>query len=59
MGKKKKLFGWRSKINEYSLTLGQEFIIDLINWLTNLNLKQFMPWEIKRLPKILFLRKIV
>ena len=36
-GRKEKLFGWRSKIKEYSLTLGAGIhIIDLINWLTNL-----------------------
>ena len=40
MGKKKKLFGWRSKIKQYSLTLGAGIhIIDLINWLTNLKPK--------------------
>ncbi|MDC3068625.1 Gfo/Idh/MocA family oxidoreductase [Candidatus Pelagibacter sp.] len=39
-GRKKKLFGWRSKIKEYSLTLGAGIhIIDLINWLTNLKPK--------------------
>ena len=36
-GRKHKLFGWRSKIKEYSLTLGAGIhIIDLINWLTGL-----------------------
>lgn len=36
-GRKNKLFGWRSKINQYSLTLGAGIhIIDLINWLTGL-----------------------
>ena len=36
-GRKKKLFGWRSKLKEYSLTLGAGIhIIDLIVWLTNL-----------------------
>ena len=36
-GRKKKLFEWRSKINQYSLTLGAGVhIIDLINWLTGL-----------------------
>ena len=36
-GRKEKLFGWRSKIKEYSLTLGAGIhIIDLINWLTGL-----------------------
>ena len=40
MGKKKKLFGWRSKVKEYSLTLGAGIhIIDLINWLTRLKPK--------------------
>ena len=39
-GKKKKLFGWRSKIKDYSLTLGGGIhIIDLINWLTGLKPK--------------------
>tara|TARA_B100001057_G_scaffold158681_1_gene159235 strand:+ start:6646 stop:7626 length:981 start_codon:yes stop_codon:yes gene_type:complete len=39
-GRKKKLFGWRSKIKQYSLTLGAGIhIIDLINWLTNLKPK--------------------
>ena len=34
---RKKLFGWRSKIKQYSLTLGAGVhIIDLINWLTGL-----------------------
>ena len=33
----KKLFGWRSKIKQYSLTSGAGVhIIDLINWLTGL-----------------------
>ena len=36
-GRKEKLFGWRSKIKEYSITLGAGIhIIDLINWLTGL-----------------------
>ena len=36
-GRKNKLFGWRSNINQYSLTLGAGIhIIDLINWLTGL-----------------------
>ena len=40
-GRKKKLFGWRSKIKQYSLTLGAGIhIIDLINWLTNLKPKK-------------------
>ena len=39
-GRKKKLFGWRSKIKDYSLTLGGGIhIIDLINWLTGLKPK--------------------
>jgi predicted dehydrogenase len=39
-GRKKKLFGWRSKIKQYSLTLGAGIhIIDLINWLTGLKPK--------------------
>ena len=39
-GRKKKLFGWRSKIKQYSLTLGAGVhIIDLINWLTDLKPK--------------------
>ena len=39
-GRKKKLFGWRSKIKEYSLTLGGGIhIIDLVNWLTGLKPK--------------------
>tara|TARA_Y100000590_G_scaffold445270_1_gene577162 strand:- start:2306 stop:3286 length:981 start_codon:yes stop_codon:yes gene_type:complete len=39
-GRKKKLFGWRSKIKEYSLTLGGGIhVIDLINWLTGLKPK--------------------
>ena len=39
-GRKKKLFGWRSKIKQYSLTLGAGVhIIDLINWLTGLKPK--------------------
>ena len=33
MGKKKKLFGWRSKVKEYTLTLGAGIhITDLVNW---------------------------
>ena len=36
-GRKKKLFGWRSKIDEYSLTLGAGIhMIDLINWMTGM-----------------------
>ena len=36
-GRKEKLYGWRSKIKEYSITLGAGIhIIDLINWLTGL-----------------------
>tara|TARA_X000000950_G_C13906230_1_gene656962 strand:+ start:2216 stop:3196 length:981 start_codon:yes stop_codon:yes gene_type:complete len=39
-GRKKKLYGWRSKIKKYSLTLGAGIhIIDLINWLTGLKPK--------------------
>ena len=39
-GRKKKLFGWRSKIKQYSLTWGAGVhIIDLINWLTDLKPK--------------------
>ena len=39
-GRRKKLFGWRSKIKEYTLTLGAGIhIIDLINWLTGLKPK--------------------
>ncbi len=39
-GRRKKLFGWRSKIKEYTLTLGAGIhIIDLINWLTELKPK--------------------
>ncbi len=39
-GRKKKLFGWRSNIKQYSLTLGAGVhIIDLINWLTGLKPK--------------------
>tara|TARA_B100001123_G_C15334876_1_gene1032462 strand:+ start:3943 stop:4923 length:981 start_codon:yes stop_codon:yes gene_type:complete len=39
-GRKKKLYGWRSKIKQYSLTLGAGIhIIDLINWLTGLKPK--------------------
>jgi predicted dehydrogenase len=39
-GRKKKLYGWRSKIKDYSLTLGAGIhIIDLINWLTGLKPK--------------------
>ena len=37
---KKKLYGWRSKITQFSLTLGAGIhIIDLINWLTGLKPK--------------------
>lgn len=33
-GRRKKLFGWRSKTKEYSITLGASIhMIDLINWL--------------------------
>lgn len=36
-GRKNKLYGWRSNISQYSLTLGAGIhIIDLINWLTGL-----------------------
>ena len=36
-GRKNKLFGWRSKINNYSVTLGAGIhMIDLINWITKL-----------------------
>ena len=36
-GRKNKLFGWRSKIKDYSLTLGAGIhLIDLIMWMTNL-----------------------
>jgi len=36
-GRRKKLYGWRSKVEHYSLTLGAGIhIIDLINWLTGL-----------------------
>ena len=39
-GRKKKLYGWRSKIKQYSLILGAGIhIIDLINWLTGLRPK--------------------
>ena len=39
-GRKKKLYGWRSKIKQYSLTLGAGIhIIDIINWLTGLKPK--------------------
>jgi len=39
-GRKQKLFGWRSKIKQYSITLGAGIhIIDLINWLTGLRPK--------------------
>ena len=35
-GRKKKLFGWRSKINNYSLVLGAGIhVIDLVMWLLN------------------------
>jgi len=35
-GRKKKLYGWRSKIKDYSITLGAGIhMIDLIMWLTN------------------------
>ena len=37
-GRKKKLFEWRSKIKDYSLTLGAGIhMIDLITWITGLN----------------------
>ena len=36
-GRKKKLFEWRSKVKDYSLTLGAGIhMIDLVMWLTNL-----------------------
>ena len=36
-GRKNKLYGWRSKINDYSVTLGAGIhMIDLINWITKL-----------------------
>ena len=36
-GRKQKLFGWRSKLTNYSVTLGAGIhIIDLVNWITNL-----------------------
>ena len=39
-GRKKKLYGWRSKTKQYSLTLGAGVhIIDLVNWLTGLKPK--------------------
>lgn len=39
-GRKNKLYGWRSKIKQYSLTLGAGIhVIDLINWLTGLKPK--------------------
>ena len=39
-GRKNKLYGWRSKIKQYSLTLGAGIhIIDLINWITGLKPK--------------------
>ncbi len=39
-GRKSKLFGWRSKLKDYSLTFGAGIhIIDLINWLTGLKPK--------------------
>ena len=35
-GRKKKLYGWRSKVRDYSITLGAGVhMIDLIMWLTN------------------------
>ena len=35
-GRKEKLFGWRSKLKNYSITLGAGIhIIDLVMWLTN------------------------
>lgn len=37
-GRKKKLFEWRSKVKDYSLTLGAGIhMIDLITWMTSLN----------------------
>jgi len=37
-GRKKKLFEWRSKVSDYSLTLGAGIhMIDLIIWITGLN----------------------
>ena len=39
-GRKKKLYGWRSKIKQYSLTLVAGIhMIDLVNWLTGLRPK--------------------
>ena len=39
-GRKEKLFGWRSKIKEYSLILGAGIhVIDLVMWLTGLRPK--------------------
>ena len=36
-GRKHKLFGWRSKIKDYSLILGAAIhMIDLVLWITNL-----------------------
>ncbi len=36
-GRKNKLFGWRSKLKDYSVTLGAGIhMIDLINWITGL-----------------------
>ena len=35
-GRKKKLFGWRSKIKDYSIILGAGIhVIDLVMWLLN------------------------
>ena len=51
-GKKKKLFGWRSKVKEYTLTLGAGIhIIDLVNWLTGLRPKTVYAFGNKKVTK--------
>ena len=55
-GEEEKLFGWRSKIKEYTLGAGIH-IIDLINWLTGLKPKQFMLWVTKRVQRELRLKE--
>ena len=59
-GRRKKLFGWRSKIKEYTLTLGAGIhIIDLINWLTGLKPKTVYAVGNKKATKGTTFKKIV
>ena len=46
-GRKNKLYGWRSNIKDYSVLLGAGIhVIDLVMWLLNKNLDQFLQLQI-------------